>query len=437
MTLTVSTRIACYFACQQTRPRDTGPCRGAQFHDRLGVEEFVVANEKHVKIVYRGPEAVRAWKEKNQHRWLDLHQANLINLDLARINLRGTNLQGANLHRSILSEADLMWANLSEATLTDACLTDAGLDQANLYEARLQWADLTGASLRGAMLRRADLSKADLIRTKLNHATLLLARLTGADLRGADLSGTDLREADLSDADLRGVNLRGAVCWRTKFANVDLSSVKGLETVEHWGPSSVGVDTLYQSWGKIPEVFLRGCGVPDGLISSLPSLVAAEETGFYCAFIGYDPHDREFFKRLTARLRAAHLRVWYNPQVMDSAYLIGEELDEVMGIFGKLLLVLSKNSLGNDSVNREICEAYQRGINEKRRFLFPIRLVNLDAIREWQCIDAGTGKDVAHEIRKYCIPDFSKWKNKSDFEEAFARLLKYLRAETSVGGKKS
>jgi hypothetical protein len=42
--------------------------------------------------------------------------------------------------------------------------------------------------------------------------------------------------------------------------------------------------------------------------------------------------------------------------------------------------------------------------------LFPIRLVNFEAIRDWKCFDADVGIDSAAEIREYFIPDFSHWK---------------------------
>ena len=38
-----------------------------------------------------------------------------------------------------------------------------------------------------------------------------------------------------------------------------------------------------------------------------------------------------------------------------------------------------------------------------------------------------TGEDLAEEVRKYHIPDFSCWKNHDAFETAFARLEKDLR----------
>jgi hypothetical protein len=44
------------------------------------------------------------------------------------------------------------------------------------------------------------------------------------------------------------------------FVDVDLSTAIGLENVRHHGPSTIGIDTIYASEGKIPEVFLRGFG---------------------------------------------------------------------------------------------------------------------------------------------------------------------------------
>jgi hypothetical protein len=43
----------------------------------------------------------------------------------------------------------------------------------------------------------------------------------------------------------------------------------------------------------------------------------------------------------------------------------------------------------------------------------------------------GKGEDLAEEVRKYHLADFSNWKNRDAFERAFARLDKDLR--TSLG----
>src|SRR2546422_912229 len=109
-------------------------------------------------------------------------------------------------------------------------------------KANLENADLSGANLSGAKLYVADLSGADLSRAKLRTA-----KLFEADLRGAKLSGADLTDS---------------YCWDTAFGSLDLSEVKGLETITHYRLSNINVDTLFKSQGKIPEKFLRGVGVP-------------------------------------------------------------------------------------------------------------------------------------------------------------------------------
>lgn len=48
----------------------------------------------------------------------------------------------------------------------------------------------------------------------------------------------------------------------TSFVDIDLRLVKGLESVNHYGPSHIGIDTIYRSDGGIPELFLRAA-VPD------------------------------------------------------------------------------------------------------------------------------------------------------------------------------
>jgi hypothetical protein len=80
-------------------------------------------------------------------------------------------------------------------------------------------------------------------------------------------------------------------------------------------------------------------------------------------------------------------------------------------------------------VMTEIRRARKTELKEGRRKLFPIRLVDYEAIREWACFDADHGKDLAVEVREYYIPDFSNWKNHDDFEREFNRLYESLKAE--------
>src|SRR5262249_47727539 len=158
----------------------------------------------------------------------------------------------------------------------------------------------------------------DLSYTDLSGADLRRARLTEADLSGAFLTGADLRRAHLSGADLHSAKCKG-----TSFGDVDLSEVKGLKSIEHLAPSTVGVDTLVRSRGRIPAAFLRGCGVPERLITYLPSLFGEmEPIQFYSCFISYSTKDQDFAERLHSRMRDKGLRVWFAPEDMQGGRMI-------------------------------------------------------------------------------------------------------------------
>ena len=88
--------------------------------------------------------------------------------------------------------------------------------------------------------------------------------------------------------------------------------------------------------------------------------------------------------------------------------------------------------MGSEWVATEIRRTRQAERQENRRKLFPIRLVDFEAIRDWQCFDADIGKDSAVEIREYFIPDFTNWKDHDSFEAAYARLLEDLKAGESI-----
>lgn len=62
-----------------------------------------------------------------------------------------------------------------------------------------------------------------------------------------NLCGTNLTDTRLKDA-----NLTGALVGGTVFADVDLRQVKGLETLRHLSPSTLGTDTLSRSRGAPP-----------------------------------------------------------------------------------------------------------------------------------------------------------------------------------------
>jgi uncharacterized protein YjbI with pentapeptide repeats len=398
----------------------------------LGALSNIMANPEHLAILAQGVEAWNEWRDDNPQVEPDLSRADLNRIEVARVNLVSANLRGANLRG----------ADLSRAKLKGAYLNDADLSLADLSHVRMTQANLNRAYLRGAHLNRADLSHAKISEARLNYAYLGDADLRDADMRSADLNRAYLNNANLSgaylgDADLSRVDLGWADLTRTHltkatigwtvFANNDLSSVIGLERVHHKGPSTIGIDTIFRSDGNIPESFLRGAGVPDNFITYARSLVGSA-VNFYSCFISYSTKDEEFARRLYSRMRDDHLRVWFAPEDIKAGLKIHEQLEQAIQMHDRLLVVLSENSLQSEWVMTEIRNARQVELRENRRKLFPIRLVDFDAIRKWKCFDADSGKDLAIEVREYFIPDFSNWKDHDSFEKAVIRLLRDLNA---------
>ena len=138
----------------------------------------------------------------------------------------------------------------------------------NLSDAFLLNADLNHADLRDAYLIGTDLSLADLSNADLSGASLRYTNLTEAYLRDANLTGASLNFANLSNADLTGANLNQARLGYTIFAWVDLSTINGLETVTHEGPSSIDVITVKLPQKETRTRLLRGAGIPESFIDS-------------------------------------------------------------------------------------------------------------------------------------------------------------------------
>ena len=200
-------------------------------------------------------------------------------------------------------------------------------------------ANLDSANFTEANLARASLVNSDLSLAILTNANLTGAKLGNANLKRASLVGTNLSGANLSDADLSDAEI-----GFTLFVNNDLRLVKGLTSVFHTGSSSIGIGTIYRSEGNIPEIFLRGAGVPDTFITYLRSLVG-KPLDYYTCFISYASPDQAFAERLHADLQAAGVRCWFAPENMRIGDKINSRIDESIRLYDKLLLVLSQHSI--------------------------------------------------------------------------------------------
>jgi hypothetical protein len=370
-----------------------------------------MAIQEHLDILAQGPEVWNEWREGDASIVPNLYEAQL---------------GGANLIRANLVGAMMIGANLDDAELDNANLAGADLRGAKLFGANLIGANLVGAMLIDAYMDNTNLEGTDLESANLQGANLVRANLASASLRGANLGGANLDRAILGGADLDGARV-----GNTYFANVDLSQAHGLDCVNHFGPSTIGLDTIYRSGGKIPEVFLRGCGVPENFITYMHSLTGAAFE-FYSCFISHSTKDQAFANRLHADLQAKGVRCWFAPHELKGGKKLHEQIDEAIRVYDKLLLILSGASMNSEWVATEISKARKRERKENRKMLFPISLAPFETIRDWECFDADAGKDSAHEIREYFVPDFSNWKNHDSYTVAFERLVRDLKAEPAT-----
>jgi uncharacterized protein YjbI with pentapeptide repeats len=368
-------------------------------------------NKEHVSVVRRGAAAIARWRKKAAPpRRLDLSGSNLSGVLLTGANLTGADLTGADLSGARLTDAELARADLTGADLSGADLTTADLSDAMLADAYLSEAHLIGATLESAKLPGADLERADLTDTNLSYADLNDAHLFEANLSGADFRYVYLDGANLSHCEL----------IQTVFIDVDLSRVVGLESIEHLGPSTLDWGTLQRSW-PLPEAFLRGCGLPDQLITFLPSLLTANPIQYYPVFISYSSQDDEFARRLYNDLQGSHVRCWFAPEDLKIGARTRVGIDEAIRVHDKLLLVLSEHSVASDWVEQEVETAMERERKTGRLVLFPIRID--DAV-----FDQESGW-AAHLRRTRNIGDFTKWKDHDAYRPAFQRVLRDLKQE--------
>jgi uncharacterized protein YjbI with pentapeptide repeats len=351
--------------------------------------KYRMANQQQLHILTQGVEAWNRWREEHQDIEPDLQGARVSWADLHGAQLGGADLCATHFFRVDLSRADLRGAHLHEA-------------------------HLCGAHLRGAHLNNTDLSKADLCR----------ADLSRADLRGADLTEADLSWADLRGADLTGAHLdRAQVGW-TLFGDVDLSRVKGLETVKHRGPSTVGIDTIYRSQGKISEVFLKGTGTPDGFVAYLASLVG-EFTDYSTCFISYSRKDQAFAEQLYADLQSQGVRCWLVPEDLKIDDPIRPRIEELIRLYDKLVLVLSEHSMASSWIAHEV----ERALNKEREGTTPVfYAIRLDdAVMRCK---TGWADDIR---RTRHIADFTRWTEPDEYQKALSQLVQVLKEKKERG----
>ena len=344
-----------------------------------------MADSEHLKILKNGVDGWNAWRKANPHIKPDLAKADLFNKDLSLV--------------------DLTNSNLICASFSNATMIGADLSLSNIYEADFTYADFTNANLSGSSLSFADFNY--------------------TNLSGANLRVTDLRSAVIRNTTLTGADFSQAIMGWTQFSNLDLSDVRGLELMLHSGPSTIGVDTIYRSKGKISSEFLKRAGVPDDLLKYLESNIAVSAVGrYYRCMISFSAKDERFVGKLYSDL-GEKVKVWRFVEDAKWGTSKWEEIRHRIYSYDKMLLVCSENSLASHPVVDEIEIVLEREDKEERQILFPIRLDDY-VFNSWEY-------ERKERITKPWIGDFSRWEDKSEYDKSFKKLLECLeRGRTHV-----
>jgi signal transduction histidine kinase len=157
---------------------------------------------------------------------------------------------------------------------------------------------------------------------------------------------------------------------------------------------------------------------------------------FFSCFISHSHRDQPFCDKLYDHLRPLEIQLWYSPKDMRGGRTIDDQVRRAILGYDRLLVVLSEHSLRSNWVQTEVLSAKRRETETGQRVLFPIRLVDYAAIQRWSLIDSDTGVDVAREIRRYFIPDFSTWSSQESFQESLRRLVEDLKREELAAATK-
>ena len=351
----------------------------------------------------------------------DLSGADLTGVDLRMADLSGALLTGAHLFRANMPRANLAGSQMAGSSLCRARLTSAVLSHAVLKGADLSYSDLSYADLDGADLSGADLTATDFSWATLTSANLRGASLTATSLMMANLTGADLRGAKISKADFESSILHRAIAGGSLFANCDLRSVIGLESMLHGAPSSITLDTLARSGGRIPRLFLQGAGVPEPLIAAQDVLKDERRTYPTLLLIG-SMDDSRLAQKLCEILSQTHIPTWALYPDDENALNTGESSLDHTVYYDRLALLCTDAGLENPLTSRFFSELVRSAKQGGQADLIALgageafyqrqdRLCN--GLRESLTIDMRGWEDarilegaVAHLVRELSAPVF-------------------------------
>jgi hypothetical protein len=144
-------------------------------------------------------------------------------------------------------------------------------------------------------------------------------------------------------------------------------------------------------------------------------------TNYYFCFINYSSNDQPFAEQFYTDLQYHGVCCWFAPEDLPICEKLRKNIDDSIRRYDKLLLILSKHSVGSPWIEKVVKTALNKESETKRLVLLPIKLDN--TIVE---TDQAWAADIHHTR---LISDFTRWKELDEYQKALNRLLRELKAQ--------
>lgn len=339
-------------------------------------------------------------------------------IDLTNLESTDLLLTGYKFYQTDFSGSKLEHIRLNDCWAFECWFRECDLTRLNTANSSFSQCAFGKTQLVRAELHTSKFDTCDFDFANLSDALLQKCTFEGSSLFGTCLARAILDRVHFDDVDFTGAEFTESILAHLSVTRSDLGAAKDLDTARHARPSSIGIDTLVMSRGRLPLEFLRRTGMPDDLIEHESQRRTTASTYQSC-FISYSSDDETFARRLHQDLERAGIRTWFAPRDLKIGDPLRPAIDKSIGLHDKLLIVLSKSSMSSQWVEQEVESALARERREKTLVLFPI------------CVDdaifmAGEGWAALLRHTRY-IGDFRRWSNIADYNNSFTRLVRDLK----------
>jgi len=224
-----------------------------------------MTSDDQIKLLRKSTSEWNAWRTSNTNSRPDLHNADLSCADLANANLRGVVLRKAILKGAKCTNADLRGAVLFKANLEGAVFDKADLTGVELSRAALEGVSFADACLDNSTIVSVDLRRANFIRARMRKAVIRRVRVHGSNFADAHFAKSTISDARFMGSVMRNADFTGVRLSKVHFSDVDLSDARGLETIKHFGPSTLDKGTRTRS-GQLSLKFLFDMGQDEKVV---------------------------------------------------------------------------------------------------------------------------------------------------------------------------